>query len=86
MKILTDLDVHKTDNPILTSVPSVDLRQKSIERECMRRTVWFVHLIELLGSIFVHRPMSLKPQELLLRLPCDETSFEIASHLSVPGS
>ena len=86
MKILSDLEVYKTDTPMFTSVPSLEIRQKSIERECMRRTVWYMHLIELLGSIFVHRPVSFKFQEDSFRLPCDETTFELAPHMSVPGA
>jgi Fungal specific transcription factor domain len=86
LHILDSLGVHKPDNPTLTPVPSPEFIQASIERECVRRIFWLIHLVDLVFCIYLKRPIPPKdPSELQLRLPVDETSFELAVHSTLSG-
>jgi hypothetical protein len=58
----------------------------AIERECVRRTFWLIHLVDLLSSIFLKTSLLPNETELMLRLPADETSFELAVHSTLPGT
>lgn len=84
-QIVENLGAHKPDNPTLTPVPSPEFIHSSIERECVRRIFWLIHLLDVLRSIYLRTPIPPKDNELLLRLPVDETSFELAVHSTLPG-
>jgi hypothetical protein len=77
--------VHKPDNPTLTPLPSPEFIHTSIERECVRRMFWLIHFEDLMSFIYLKIPVPPKDNELLLRLPVDETSFELAVHSTLPG-
>lgn len=85
LQILEPLGVHKPDIPTLTPVPSLEFIQASIERECVRRIFWLIHLVDLIFCIYLKRPIPPKDNHLSLRLPVDETSFELAVHSTLPG-
>ncbi|KAH8111022.1 hypothetical protein DFH11DRAFT_1616599 [Phellopilus nigrolimitatus] len=56
----------------------------AIQRESARRTFWLIHIIELLGATFTHRPtMYIKSDLDGVRLPCSEASFDL-SMFAVP--
>ncbi|KII87438.1 hypothetical protein PLICRDRAFT_255310 [Plicaturopsis crispa FD-325 SS-3] len=81
--VLEKLDVHKADNPILTPLPSPEFVTEAIERECIRRVFWLVFLVDQMMSVWFKRSLAFNEQDLRLRLPVDETSFELSVHASV---
>jgi hypothetical protein len=86
LKIIDGLGVHKPDHSITTSVPSPEAIQTSIERECARRIFWLIRLADLKYSIYFGTSLPSKDNEISLRLPIDETSFELAVHSALPGN
>ncbi|TFK51744.1 hypothetical protein OE88DRAFT_1464712 [Heliocybe sulcata] len=84
--ILETAGVHNPDNPVITPLPSPEHIRGSIERECLRRVFWFIYWIELLRQTYAHKSMLLRPdgQNENVRLPVDETSFELAVHITLP--
>jgi hypothetical protein len=85
LQILKDLSVQKPDIPVITPIPSLGFINSAIERECVRRVFWLIHFIDLMSSIFFKTSPIAKETELTLRLPADETSFELAVHSTLPG-
>jgi hypothetical protein len=84
LQIIESLGVHKLDNPTLSSTMSPEFVQGFLDRECARRIFWLIHFIDLMSNIYFKRSMPLKDNE-LLRMPMDETSFELALHSTLPG-
>lgn len=79
------LGVHSPEHPTLTPVPSQEFVQRSIEREAVRRIFWLIHLLDVMASIYFKKPVTFADNELRLRLPVDETSFELGVHSTLPG-
>lgn len=79
------LGVHSPEHPTLTPLPSPEFVQLSIEREAIRRIFWFIHVLDVMASIFFKKPVTFTDHELRLRLPVDETSFEMGVHSTLPG-
>lgn len=52
-----------------------------IDRECARRCFWLIQLMAWISHIYTHRGVRPRMAELanLVRLPIDETTFELAS-------
>ena len=52
-----------------------------IERECTRRCFWLVQLMAWVSHIYTHREVKPRMVQLadVVRLPIDETTFELAS-------
>ncbi|KZT10066.1 uncharacterized protein LAESUDRAFT_645649 [Laetiporus sulphureus 93-53] len=77
------LEVHKPDDEVqhTPSSPSVDLY---IERECARRCFWLIQVMGWINGIYTYRPMRPRSVQLMesIRLPVDETTFELAAHWS----
>lgn len=85
LEIVESLNVYQLDYPTLTPVPSPEFIQASIEREALRRVFWLIHLMDVLAHIFFKKPMlKLREQGVRLRLPADETSFELGFS-TLPG-
>ncbi|KAJ7224374.1 fungal-specific transcription factor domain-containing protein [Mycena pura] len=85
LQILQSLGLHNSENPVATnSVLSADFIHASIERECVRRIFWVIHIMELQDSLYTQRPVLLSDSQLQLRLPVDETSFELAVYSPPP--
>ncbi|KAK2463681.1 hypothetical protein APHAL10511_004432 [Amanita phalloides] len=84
LQIVNALGVHSPDHPLLTPVPSAELIQSSLERESVRRVFWLIHMLDVMISIYFKRPLLTTDNELRLRLPADETSFELAVHSTLP--
>ena len=51
----------------------------------MRRIFWLIHLLDVIASIYFKKPVTFTESELRLRLPVDETSFEMGVHSTLPG-
>jgi hypothetical protein len=86
LQVVESLNVYQPDFPTLTPVPSPEFIQNSIERESVRRIFWLIHLMSMMKGIFFKHPAgSLGEQGTRLRLPADETSFELGVHSTLPG-
>jgi len=83
LQIVQALDIHTSEHPVSTPV-TADFIQASIERECVRRIFWVIYILDLQVSLYTQRPVSLSDAQLRLRLPVDETSFELAVHSTLP--
>jgi hypothetical protein len=80
------LHVYQPDYPTLTPVPSPEFIQNSIERESVRRIFWLIHMMDVVRGVYFKQPMgNLGEQGMRLRLPADETSFELGVHSTLPG-
>ncbi|KAJ7115846.1 fungal-specific transcription factor domain-containing protein [Mycena epipterygia] len=84
LQIVQALGLHDSEHPVITPVPTADFIHASIERESVRRIFWVVHIMDLQVSTYTQRPVSLSDSQLRLRLPVDETSFELAVHSTLP--
>ncbi|KAJ3485539.1 hypothetical protein NLJ89_g11892 [Agrocybe chaxingu] len=84
LQIVEGLGVHSPEHPTLTPVPSQEFVQRSIEREAIRRIFWLIHLLDVMASIYFKKPVTFTDSELRLRLPVDETSFELGVHSTLP--
>lgn len=87
LKILEeDLKVHEQNYPILTPVPTPEFVFAAIDRECARRAFWLIRFMHLTAFTFYYVPIPPKPLNLSLRLPVDETSFELGVHSTLSGT
>ncbi|KDR80510.1 hypothetical protein GALMADRAFT_240800 [Galerina marginata CBS 339.88] len=84
LQIVEGLGVHSPEHPTLTPVPSQEFVQGAIEREAIRRIFWLIHLLDIVASIYFKKPTTFADVELRLRLPVDETSFELGVHSTLP--
>ena len=86
LKILQeDLHVHEQSHPILTPVPSAEFVFGAIDRECARRAFWLIRFMHLTAFTYYYVPIPPAQLDLTLRLPVDETSFELAVHSTLSG-
>ncbi|KAF8817557.1 hypothetical protein BYT27DRAFT_7237433 [Phlegmacium glaucopus] len=84
LQIVESLGVHSPEHPTLTPVPSQEFVLVSLEREAIRRIFWLIHLLDVIASIYFKKPITFTDSELRLRLPVDETSFEMGVHSTLP--
>ncbi|KAH8093813.1 hypothetical protein BXZ70DRAFT_384818 [Cristinia sonorae] len=89
LKILEEsLDVTRADDPLWTTTPlSPSARTTCIERECTRRCFWLIQIMSWINGIYTFRPLRPRSIDLMrhVRLPADETSFELAVPVHSPG-
>ena len=81
------LQVTQPDEVLAASVPAGNMRDFTVERECVRRCFWVVQTMFLINGIYTYRPLRPRTVELVrkIRLPVDENSFELARITSQPG-
>ncbi|KAG5724925.1 60S acidic ribosomal protein P2-alpha [Termitomyces sp. T112] len=85
IQLIESLNVYQHDYPTLTPVPSPEFIQASIEREAVRRMFWIIHFLDNLACIYFKKPMQgLSEHGRRLRLPVDETTFELGVHSTLP--
>ncbi|GLB41808.1 putative fungal specific transcription factor [Lyophyllum shimeji] len=85
MQLVEQLNVYQHEYPTLTPVPSPEFIQASIEREAVRRIFWLIHFMDIWAFIYYKRPTEpLREYGMRLRLPSDETSFELGVHSTLP--
>jgi hypothetical protein len=84
LQIVENLGVHKSDEPVLSPFSHSESIDASIQRECARRIMWLIYVVDLMSSVYFkgtpssnHKPPSC--------LPVDETTFELAVHSALPG-
>ncbi|OSD03104.1 hypothetical protein PYCCODRAFT_1410100 [Trametes coccinea BRFM310] len=74
------LEVHQSDNTAPPSPTDADALIEFIERECTRRCFWLIQTLAWISYIYTRKPILPRMFELadLVRLPIDETTFELA--------
>ncbi|KAL1658269.1 hypothetical protein EV122DRAFT_295288 [Schizophyllum commune] len=73
------LGVHSNEDtarPVLG--PASAHIEAVINMECLRRVYWIMHLLDILVSVYMRGPRRWLTADPRLRLPCDETAFEVA--------
>ncbi|KAJ8495229.1 hypothetical protein ONZ51_g1801 [Trametes cubensis] len=74
------LEVHRSDNAAPPSPTDSDALMEFIDRECTRRCFWLIQIMAWISNIYTRKPIRPRMAELadLVRLPIDETTFELA--------
>lgn len=80
LDIVTRLGIFDRDHTVLTPFPSPEFINDSIERECARRVFWLIYISDCVASVLYGRDILAAEHQLNLRLPMDETSFELSPH------
>ncbi|RPD64404.1 hypothetical protein L226DRAFT_460309 [Lentinus tigrinus ALCF2SS1-7] len=75
------LHVDRPDNSAPASPSDPDAVMHFIDGECTRRCFWLMQLMAWISHIYTHRGVRPRMAELadIVRLPIDETTFELAS-------
>lgn len=75
------LEVQRADNAAPPSPSHTDGVMHFIDRECTRRCFWLIQLIAWISNIYTHKGVPPRMAELAdeVRLPIDETTFDLAS-------
>ncbi|KAG8983605.1 hypothetical protein FRB90_005874, partial [Tulasnella sp. 427] len=76
LDILTDIGVHSFDASFPSHSPQL-ARDEWLRRETSRRLFYVIYVVELLASIFTHRPIAHREQDLRIFLPAPESHFEL---------
>ncbi|KAF9245240.1 fungal-specific transcription factor domain-containing protein [Melanogaster broomeanus] len=84
LTIVEKLGIFDSDSTVLTPHPSPEFIDACIERECARRVFWLVFVSDCMGSVLYGRPLLATESQRSLRLPIDETSFELSPHTAIP--
>ena len=73
------LQVTQPDEVLAASVPAGNMRDFTVERECVRRCFWVVQTMFLINGIYTYKPMRPRSVELMkvVPLPMEENSFEL---------
>ncbi|KAG8945611.1 hypothetical protein FRC04_000658 [Tulasnella sp. 424] len=76
LDILVDIGVHSFD--VVPPTPFSPLaRDEWIRRETSRRLFYLIYVVELLASIFTHRPIAHREQDLRIFLPAPEAYYDL---------
>ncbi|KAH7927830.1 hypothetical protein BV22DRAFT_244121 [Leucogyrophana mollusca] len=84
LDVLESLGMLNQDYAIAAPVNSPEYIEACIERECARRIFWHIYISDVHASVLYGRDVSATDEQLKLRLPVDETSFEMSVHTTVP--
>jgi hypothetical protein len=79
------LHIEQPDMPTSCSTPTARELSENIERECMRRVYWMIYFVDMLCTACTRLPTLFATLDNNIRLPVDETSFEMGAQSSVPG-
>lgn len=85
LEIVTKIGIFDSDSTVLTPHPSPELIDACIERECARRVFWLIFISDCFGWMLYRRARLATDSQLNLRLPIDETSFEVSPLTAIPG-
>ncbi|KIY52803.1 hypothetical protein FISHEDRAFT_55769 [Fistulina hepatica ATCC 64428] len=91
LQTLEKLGVHQSNFCRITPVPREEHVHVAMEREFARRVFWILYIIDSLMHVFLPQAQMLDMSWTGLRLPIDETSFELfchqtlAEYLSIPA-
>ncbi|KAG9312976.1 hypothetical protein JVU11DRAFT_6412 [Chiua virens] len=84
LEIVTKMGIFDSDSTLLTPHPSPELIDACIERECARRVFWLILISDCFGWMLYRRTRLATDSQMNLRLPIDETSFEISPLTAIP--
>ncbi|TBU43512.1 hypothetical protein BD309DRAFT_864118 [Dichomitus squalens] len=75
------LEVDRPDNSAPPSPTDPGALMDFVDRECTRRCFWLIQLMAWISNIYTHRDVRPRMVELadVVRLPIDETTFELTS-------
>lgn len=79
------LQIEQPDKPLTTGTPTARELNESIERECMLRCYWVIYFVDLLSTACTRLPSLFPSLDIRIRLPVDETSFEMGVQSAMPG-
>jgi hypothetical protein len=85
-KILFEtLDIASPESPPLSPKPTIQDMTRMTERECARRCYWIIHFLHILFTTCTRNVRRFSAENMLMRLPVDETSFELGIQSQTPG-
>ena len=85
-KILFEtLDIASPESPPLSPKPSIQEMTRMTDRECARRCYWIVYFLHVLSTACTRNVRRFSAENMLMRLPVDETSFELGIQSQTPG-
>lgn len=85
-KILFEtLDIASPESPTLSPKPTIQELNHMTERECARRCYWIIYFLHVLSTACTRNVRRFSTEGMLMRLPVDETSFELAIQSQTPG-
>ncbi|KAG8220933.1 hypothetical protein J3R82DRAFT_2437 [Butyriboletus roseoflavus] len=84
LEIVTKIGIFDSDSTVLTPHPTPELIDACIERECARRVFWLIYISDCFGWMLYRRVRLATDSQMNLRLPIDETSFEISPLTAIP--
>jgi hypothetical protein len=85
-KILFEaLDIASPKSPPLSPKPTVEEMSRMTERECARRCYWIIYFLHFISTACTRNVRRFSADGMLMRLPVDETSFELGIQSQTPG-
>ena len=85
-KILFEtLDIASPESPPLAPKPTIQDMARMTERECARRCYWIIYFCHVLSTACTRNVRRFSAENMLMRLPVDETSFELGIQSQTPG-
>ena len=79
------LDIASPESPPLSPKPTLQEITRMTERECARRCHWIIYFLHVLSTACTRNVRRFSAENMLMRLPVDETSFELAIQSQTPG-
>ena len=85
-KILFEtLDIASPESPPLSPKPTIQELNRMTDRECARRCYWVIYFLHVLSTVCTRNVRQFSGENMLTRLPVDETSFELRIQSPNPG-
>lgn len=85
-KILFEtLDIASPESPPLSPKPTIQEMTHMTDRECARRCYWIIYFLHVLSTACTRNVRRFSAENMLMRLPVDETSFELGIQSQTPG-
>ena len=85
-KILFEtLDIASPESPPLSPKSTIQEMTRMTDRECARRCYWTIYFLHDLSTASTRNVKQFSAENMLLRLPVDETSFELGIQSQTPG-
>ena len=85
-KILFEtLDIASPESPPLSLKPTIQDMARMKERESARRCYWIIYFLHVLSTACTRNVRQFNAENILVRLPVDETCFELGIQSRAPG-
>ena len=85
-KILFEtLDIASPESPPLSPKPTVLEMTRMTDRECARRCYWIIYFLHVTSAACTRNAGRFSADNTFMRLPVDETSFELGIQSQTPG-